>query len=101
MLPTPNDHYDPIRNRWVSYNMDLTEHFNTEEIFAIPNSISGCKHFNLSEIVQQKSAIAAKKQNRDGCVAQNVPGVTSFKFNWTTYHDVVCSLVLGSLVSKL
>lgn len=88
--------YDPIRNTWSKD--DLLEHFDTEKIFAIPDCISGYKRFDLSDTIRQKSATAAEEQ--DDCEPQEVPGVISFKFSWTTYHDAVCSLVLGSLVSK-
>ncbi|KAG7403059.1 hypothetical protein Forpe1208_v016748 [Fusarium oxysporum f. sp. rapae] len=90
----PKNRYDAIRNRWTRDS--LTEHFNTEEIYAIPNRMDGYKRFDLPDIIQQKSAMAAKEQ--DGCVPQDIPGVISFKFDWTVCHDDVGRLVLGLLV---
>ena len=89
----PKHRYDAVRNTWT-----LTKHLNTEEIYAIPNRTTGFKRFDLPERIQQKSVVAADEQ--DGCVPQGIPGVISFKFDWTTFHEDVCRLVLGLLVSE-
>ncbi|KAF4461409.1 hypothetical protein FALBO_11797 [Fusarium albosuccineum] len=88
--------YDPIRDEWLDEEVDMAEHFNTEELYAIPDRITGYKVFDIPETIQQKAAIAAKEQ--DGCVPQEISGVISFRFDWSTHHDVVCSQVLGAIV---
>ncbi|KAI8717985.1 hypothetical protein NCS52_00876000 [Fusarium sp. LHS14.1] len=94
--------YDAIRGIWVNDandvdDVDVTEYVNTE-IYAIPDRHTGYKVFDISEIIQQNAAMAAKEQA--GCVPQEIPGVVSFKFDWSTHHDIVCSQVLGALVQS-
>lgn len=67
-------------------------------MFAIPACVSDHKRFGLWEAIQQRSAIAAEEQY--SCEPLKIPGVISFKFEWAIYHDAICSLVLGSLVSE-
>ncbi|KAF5021483.1 hypothetical protein F66182_6483 [Fusarium sp. NRRL 66182] len=111
--PPTEGRYDPVRDQWVPTDagtiqndidpgeddIDLTEHLDTEKMFAIPDCVSGYKRFDLPETIQQKSATAAEEQ--DGCAPLEIPGVVSFKFDWATCHDAVCSMVLGLLYLSL
>lgn len=89
--------YDPVRDLW-NHNVDLTEHLNTEQLYTVPNRITGYKIFEITESIQQKAATAGKEQ--DGCVSQEVPGAILFRFDWSLLHDAVVRPVLHKLVSR-
>ncbi|RSL78623.1 hypothetical protein CDV31_017256 [Fusarium ambrosium] len=99
LVSSEGAHYDAVRGIWVNDvdDVDVTEYVNTE-IYAIPSRLTSYKVFDISEIIQQNAATAAKEQV--GCAPQEIPGVVSFKFDWSTHHDVVCSQVLGMLVQS-
>ncbi|RSL41302.1 hypothetical protein CEP54_015862 [Fusarium duplospermum] len=88
--------YDAVRDTWVGDDVDLTEYFNTEETFTIPDRITGYKVFDIPESIQQMANLAGDKQ--DGRSCQNLRDAVISRFDWSPYHSVVAERVYDELV---